>query len=87
MDYQDRAVLKFSLCVPDVHWISLKPEVEGLIVPSKIYGIVTIGCGSRCEVLTLIFRLGLVLLMPYLLKLAQKIGSGRPAAKRIVHTG
>ena len=39
MGYQDRAVLKFSLGVPDVHWISLRPEVEGLIVPSKIYGI------------------------------------------------
>ena len=39
MGYQDRAALKFSLGVPDVHWISLRPEVEGLIVPSKIYGI------------------------------------------------
>jgi glycosyltransferase involved in cell wall biosynthesis len=43
MDYQDRAVLKFSLCVPDIHWISLKPEVEGLIVPSKIYGVAAAG--------------------------------------------
>jgi glycosyltransferase involved in cell wall biosynthesis len=43
MDYQDRAVLKFSLGVPDVHWISLKPEVEGLIVPSKVYGIAAAG--------------------------------------------
>jgi len=43
MDYQDHAVLKFSLCVPDIHWISLKPEVEGLIVPSKIYGIAAAG--------------------------------------------
>ncbi len=38
IDYQDRSVLKFSLGVPDVHWLSLKPEVEGLIVPSKFYG-------------------------------------------------
>ena len=43
MDYQDQAVLKFSLCVPDVHWISLRPEVEGLIVPSKVYGIAAAG--------------------------------------------
>ena len=43
MGYQDRAVLKFSLGVPDVHWISLKPELEGLIVPSKIYGIAAAG--------------------------------------------
>jgi glycosyltransferase involved in cell wall biosynthesis len=43
MDYQDQADLKSSLGVPDVHWISLRPEVEGLIVPSKIYGIAAAG--------------------------------------------
>jgi colanic acid biosynthesis glycosyl transferase WcaI len=37
--YQERSALKHSLGVPDVHWISLKPELEGLIVPSKFYGI------------------------------------------------
>ena len=41
--YQDRALLKHSLGVPDVHWISLKPEFEGLIVPSKFYGIAAAG--------------------------------------------
>jgi glycosyltransferase involved in cell wall biosynthesis len=41
--YQDRKLLKHSLCVPDIHWISLKPEVEGLIVPSKFYGIAAAG--------------------------------------------
>ena len=39
MDYQDQSTLGPSLCVPDVHWISLLPQDEGLIVPSKIYGI------------------------------------------------
>lgn len=39
MGYQDASLLKYSLCVPDVHWISLRPEVEGLIVPSKFYAI------------------------------------------------
>jgi colanic acid biosynthesis glycosyl transferase WcaI len=43
MDYQDQALLKFSLSVPDVHWISLRPEIEGLIVPSKFYGIAAAG--------------------------------------------
>jgi glycosyltransferase involved in cell wall biosynthesis len=43
MDYQDQSVLNFSLCVPDVHWISLKPELEGLIVPSKVYGVAAAG--------------------------------------------
>jgi glycosyltransferase involved in cell wall biosynthesis len=41
--YQDPDLLKYSLCVPDVHWISLKPELEGLIVPSKFYGIAAAG--------------------------------------------
>jgi glycosyltransferase involved in cell wall biosynthesis len=43
LPYQDRDQLKFSLSVPDVHWISLKPELEGLIFPSKFYGIAAAG--------------------------------------------
>jgi colanic acid biosynthesis glycosyl transferase WcaI len=41
--YQDRAVLKYSLSAPDVHWVSLPPKVEGLIFPSKLYGIIAAG--------------------------------------------
>ncbi len=36
--YQPRDQLHFSLTVPDVHWVSLLPALEGLIVPSKFYG-------------------------------------------------
>jgi glycosyltransferase involved in cell wall biosynthesis len=43
LPYQNRALLRLSLGVPDVHWISLKPELEGLIVPSKFYGIAAAG--------------------------------------------
>jgi colanic acid biosynthesis glycosyl transferase WcaI len=43
LPYQDNDVLKYSLSVPDVHWISLRPELEGLIVPSKFYGIAAAG--------------------------------------------
>ena len=43
LPYQERAALKYSLSVPDVHLISLKPELEGLIVPSKFYGIAAAG--------------------------------------------
>ena len=43
MDYQPKATLKFSLSVPDVHWISLRPQVEGLMVPNKVYGIAAAG--------------------------------------------
>jgi len=41
--YQDRAALKYSLSVPDVHWISLRPELEGLLFPSKFYGALAAG--------------------------------------------
>jgi colanic acid biosynthesis glycosyl transferase WcaI len=41
--YQADDVLNYSLSVPDVHWISLRAELEGLIVPSKIYGIAAAG--------------------------------------------
>jgi glycosyltransferase involved in cell wall biosynthesis len=41
--YQSREVLGESLCVGDVHLISLRPEVDGLIVPSKFYGIAAAG--------------------------------------------
>jgi hypothetical protein len=37
--YQERSALKLSLGVPDIHLVSLRPEVDGLIVPSKLYGI------------------------------------------------
>lgn len=41
--YQDRAVLAESLSAADVHLVSLKPELEGLIVPSKFYAIAAAG--------------------------------------------
>jgi colanic acid biosynthesis glycosyl transferase WcaI len=41
--YQPREDLQFSLSVPDVHWLSLRPQLEGLIVPSKFYGIAAAG--------------------------------------------
>jgi glycosyltransferase involved in cell wall biosynthesis len=43
LPYQDHKLLKFSLAVPDMHWISLRPDLEGLIVPSKAYGIAAAG--------------------------------------------
>lgn len=43
MPYQPRELLSESLSVPDVHLVSLRPNLEGLIVPSKIYGIVAAG--------------------------------------------
>lgn len=41
--YQPREKLSESLSVADVHLISLKPELESLIVPSKFYGVLAVG--------------------------------------------
>ena len=41
--YQPRDRLAVSLSVPDIHVISLQPALEGLIVPSKFYGIAAAG--------------------------------------------
>ncbi len=41
--FQPRDRLTLSLSVPDVHVVSLIPELEGLIVPSKAYGILAAG--------------------------------------------
>lgn len=41
--YQDRAGLSSSLGVGDVHLVSQRPEVEGYVFPSKLYGILAAG--------------------------------------------
>ncbi len=41
--YQPREALAESLSAADVHIVSLRPELEGLVVPSKFYGIAAAG--------------------------------------------
>ena len=41
--YQPRQSLPLSLAVPHVHWISLRPELDGFVFPSKFYGIAAVG--------------------------------------------
>lgn len=41
--YQPRERLAESLSAADVHFVSLLPALEGLIVPSKFYGILSVG--------------------------------------------
>ncbi len=43
MPYQPQQALPQSLGVCDAHWVSLNPKLEGLIVPSKFYGIAAAG--------------------------------------------
>jgi colanic acid biosynthesis glycosyl transferase WcaI len=49
MAYQPQELLKYSLSVPDVHLISLRPQLEGLIVPSKFYGIAAVGPAGHLD--------------------------------------
>lgn len=39
LPYQSRELVSDSLAAADVHWVTLVPSLEGLIVPSKYYGI------------------------------------------------
>lgn len=41
--YRPRNQLQLSLAVADIHWLSLEPDLEGLIVPSKFYGAIAAG--------------------------------------------
>jgi colanic acid biosynthesis glycosyl transferase WcaI len=41
--YQPAHRLRWSLTAPDLHVISLRPNLEGLIVPSKFYGVAAAG--------------------------------------------
>lgn len=43
MPYRPREQLEDSLAAADVHLVSLLPDLEGLIMPSKLYGILAAG--------------------------------------------
>jgi colanic acid biosynthesis glycosyl transferase WcaI len=43
MPYQTETELPYSLSAANVHWLSHKPEFEGLLFPSKFYGIAAVG--------------------------------------------
>ena len=43
LPYQARTQLSYSLGAADAHWVSLDPRLEGLMVPSKFYGIAAAG--------------------------------------------
>lgn len=41
--YQPRCHLIQTLALPNLHWASLNPRLEGFIVPSKVYGVAAAG--------------------------------------------
>ena len=43
LPYQPRELLSESLSAADVHLVTLQPQLEGLIVPSKFYGALAVG--------------------------------------------
>ena len=62
LPYQQRADLKYSLGAASVAVVTLRPELTGLIVPSKIYGILAAGKpvilvgSSECEIARILTR-------------------------------
>jgi colanic acid biosynthesis glycosyl transferase WcaI len=69
MPYQSETDLPNSLSAADVHWLSHKPEFEGLLFPSKFYGIAAVGrpiiaiTSRQSEIAKLVseYRCGLVI--------------------------
>jgi glycosyltransferase involved in cell wall biosynthesis len=45
-DYQPREALGYSLSAADIHLISLRRGLEGIMVPSKLFGVMAAGRGS-----------------------------------------
>lgn len=43
MSYQAKEHLRYSLSAGDIHLVTLRADMEGLSVPSKIYGILAVG--------------------------------------------
>jgi len=43
LGYQAQEALQYSLSAGDIHLVTLRPEMEGLSVPSKVYGIMAVG--------------------------------------------
>ena len=43
LDYVPRAQLQASLALADVHLISMRPEMTGIVVPGKLYGVMAAG--------------------------------------------
>src|SRR5207245_4127449 len=41
--YQAKEHLRYSLSAGDIHLVTLRVEMEGLSVPSKVYGIMAVG--------------------------------------------
>ncbi|MDY7015339.1 MAG: glycosyltransferase family 4 protein [Cyanobacteriota bacterium] len=44
LPYQDKSVLPYSLTACDLSLVSIGPGLEGVIAPSKLYGILAAGC-------------------------------------------
>jgi glycosyltransferase involved in cell wall biosynthesis len=71
LPYQERERLSQSLSAPDAHLVTLHPKYDGLLVPSKIYGILAAGravlfAGSEDnEVAHLITTAGCGLVTPF----------------------
>jgi glycosyltransferase involved in cell wall biosynthesis len=43
LGYQATEDLRYSLSAGDIHLVTLRSEMEGLSVPSKVYGIMAVG--------------------------------------------
>lgn len=94
-DYQSPELLGDSLAAADVHFVSLLPSLEGLIVPSKIYGILAAGrpavfvgdpAGDVAELIRK-FRCGVTVEVGQSARLAEELRALRDDHRRVKDMG
>lgn len=98
LDYVAREELHLSLSVADVHLISMRPEMTGIVVPGKLYGIlaaarpaVFVG-PAHCESADLVRRSGGGFAVPFgdadgVVKALERLRSDRNLARQMGEKG
>ena len=98
LDYVPREELHLSLSTADVHLISMRPEMTGIVVPGKLYGIMAAGRPalfvgpSHCESADLIRRSGGGVAVPFgdadgVVQALEKLSSDRNLARQMGEKG
>lgn len=98
LDYVPREELHLSLSVADVHLISMRPEMTGIVVPGKLYGIMAAARPAvfvgppHCESADLVRRSGGGFAVPFgdadgVVKALERLGADRNLARQMGEKG
>ncbi|OJW12359.1 MAG: glycosyltransferase WbuB [Planctomycetales bacterium 71-10] len=98
LDYVPRDELHLSLSAADVHLISMRPEMTGIVVPGKLYGIMAAARPAvfvgppHCESADLVRRSGGGFAVPFgdadgVVKALERLGADRNLARQMGEKG